>query len=123
LKILSLLKNINKLAIPATIAGIAEPLLSLTIPRLLVISKLMGYRNLLLLQVLLGSFLSMLIWVLGKRGVLISTIISQYLGAGNIDEVKSLPAQAIFLNISLSMFFIIHHIYRRGYFSTFKCFR
>ncbi len=110
-------KNINKLAIPATIAGIAEPLLSLTDTAIVGNIEIDGIESLAAAGIV-GSFLSMLIWVLGQTRSAISTIISQYLGAGNINEVKALPAQAIFLNISLSIvillstIFIIEDIFR-----------
>jgi len=49
----------------------------------------------------------MLIWVLGQTRSAISSIISQYLGAGKLDEVKNLPAQAIFIITSISLLIII----------------
>ena len=52
------------------------------------------------------TFLSMLIWVLGQTRSAISSIISQYLGAGNIEAVKNLPAQAIFVITALSLIII-----------------
>ena len=48
----------------------------------------------------------MLIWVLGQTRSAISSIVSQYLGAGKIDAVKNLPAQAIFIITSLSLIII-----------------
>jgi putative MATE family efflux protein len=45
----------------------------------------------------------MLIWVFGQTRSAISAIISQYLGANKIDEIKYLPAQAILIIISLSL--------------------
>ena len=53
------------------------------------------------------TFLSMLIWVLGQTRSAISSIVSQYLGADKLDDVKNLPAQAIFLITSLSLLIII----------------
>src|SRR5690606_24181526 len=52
---------------------------------------------------IVGSFLSMLIWVLGQTRSSISSIISQYLGAGKLEAVRNLPAQAIYFNILLSL--------------------
>lgn len=103
-------KNINKLAIPATIAGIAEPLLSITDTAIVGNIKVDSIESLAAAGIV-GSFLSMLIWVLGQTRSAISTIISQYLGAGKIDEVKSLPAQAIFLNITLSIVLLLATIF------------
>tara|TARA_B100001248_G_scaffold256450_1_gene237501 strand:+ start:1318 stop:2481 length:1164 start_codon:yes stop_codon:yes gene_type:complete len=45
----------------------------------------------------------MLIWVLGQSRSAISSIISQYLGANKLKEVKSLPAQAIAIILILSV--------------------
>jgi putative MATE family efflux protein len=50
-----------------------------------------------------GAFLSTLIWILGQTRSAISAVISQNLGAGKIDEIKTLPAQAVFFNILLSL--------------------
>lgn len=52
---------------------------------------------------IVSSFLSMLIWVLGQSRSAISAIISQYLGANKLDEVKQLPAQAIAIIVALSV--------------------
>ena len=52
---------------------------------------------------IVSSFLSMLIWVLGQSRSAISSIISQYLGANKLKEVKSLPAQAIVIILMLSV--------------------
>lgn len=103
-------KNINKLAIPAIIAGIAEPLLSITDTAIVGNIEVDGIESLAAAGIV-GSFLSMLIWVLGQTRSAISTIISQYLGAGKIEDVKSLPAQAIFLNISLSTIILLSTIF------------
>lgn len=103
-------KTINKLAIPATIAGIAEPLLSITDTAIVGNIPVDGLESLAAAGIV-GAFLSMLIWILGQTRSAISTIISQYLGAGKIDEVQSLPAQAIFLNISLSILILLSTIF------------
>lgn len=98
-------KNINRLAIPATISGIAEPILSITDSAVVGNIPIDGLESLAAVGIV-GSFLSMLIWVLGQTRSAISTIISQYLGAGRIKEVEDLPAQAIFLNLLLSFFIL-----------------
>ena len=95
-------KNINNLAIPATISGIAEPILSITDTAIVGNIPVDGLESLAAAGIV-GSFLSMLIWVLGQTRSAISAIISQYLGAGKIKEVEDLPAQAIFFNILLSL--------------------
>lgn len=100
------LKQINKLAIPAIIAGISEPILSITD------TAIVGNVNIHPTEALaavgiVGTFISMLIWVLGQSRSAISSIISQYLGADNLDAVKNLPAQAIFLITGLSLCIIL----------------
>ncbi|MHA7056758.1 MATE family efflux transporter [Aquimarina sp. M1] len=95
-------KNINRLAIPAIIAGIAEPVLSATDTAIVGNIPVNGTESLAAVGIV-GSFLSMLIWVLAQTRSAISAIISQYLGAGKLEEVKTLPAQAIVFNIGLSV--------------------
>ncbi len=99
-------KNINKLAIPAIISGIAEPILSATDTAIVGNIPVNGTESLAAVGIV-GSFLSMLIWVLAQTTAVISAIISQYLGAGKLDEVKTLPAQAILFNIGLSITILV----------------
>ena len=103
-------KRINNLAIPATIAGIAEPLLSITDTAIVGNIPVDGLESLAAAGIV-GSFLSMLIWILGQTRSAISAIISQYLGAGRLEEVKTLPAQAIFLNIGLSIIILLSTVF------------
>ena len=87
-------KSINKLAIPALIAGMAEPVLSITDTA--IIGNINGNATESLAAVgIVGAFISMLVWVFGQVRSAISSIISQYVGAHKLDEVKELPAQAI----------------------------
>jgi MATE family multidrug resistance protein len=103
-------KSINKLAVPATIAGIAEPILSITDTAIVGNIPVDGLESLAAAGIV-GSFLSMLIWILGQTRSAISAIISQYLGAGKLNEVKNLPAQAIYLNIGLSILILLSTIF------------
>ncbi|NAY91790.1 MATE family efflux transporter [Muricauda sp. JGD-17] len=104
------LKSINRLAIPATISGIAEPVLSITDTAIVGNIPVNGLESLAAAGIV-GSFLSMLIWVLGQTRSAISAIISQYLGAGKLNEVKDLPAQAIFFNLLLSLIVLLSTIF------------
>lgn len=103
-------KTINHLAIPATIAGIAEPLLSITDTAIVGNIPENGLESLAAAGIV-GSFLSMLIWILGQTRSAISAIISQYLGAGKLDGIKTLPAQAIMLNIGLSILILLSTVF------------
>ncbi|UMB59481.1 MATE family efflux transporter [Lutibacter sp. A80] len=99
-------KGINKLAIPAIISGIAEPLLSITD------TAIVGNINLNPTEALAavgiaGSFISALVWILAQTRSAISAIVSKYLGAKKLDEIATLPAQIIAINLSLSIFIYI----------------
>ena len=48
----------------------------------------------------------MLVWVFAQTRSAISSIISQYLGANKLEEVKTLPAQAILIVVSISFIII-----------------
>jgi putative MATE family efflux protein len=100
------LKQINKLAIPALIAGVSEPILSLTDAAIIGNLDYNATESLAAVGIV-TTFLSMLIWVLGQTRSAISSLVSQYLGANQLDAIKNLPAQAIFLITSLSIFIII----------------
>lgn len=103
-------KTINKLAVPATIAGIAEPILSITDTAIVGNIPVDGLESLAAAGIV-GSFLSMLIWVLGQTRSVISALIAQYLGAGRLEDIKALPAQAIYLNIALSILILFSTIF------------
>ena len=95
-------KEINRLAIPAIIAGIAEPLLSLTDTAIVGNIKINPTESLAAVGIA-GSFISALIWILAQTRSAISATVSKYLGARKLDEIKSLPAQIIGINLLLSI--------------------
>lgn len=95
-------KRINKLAIPALIAGIAEPLLSITDTAIIGNIDENATESLAAVGIV-GAFISMLIWVFGQVRSAISSIISQYVGANKLDEIKNLPAQAVGIIVSGSL--------------------
>lgn len=100
------LKHINKLAIPALISGVSEPILSITDTAIVGNMPIDATESLAAVGIV-GAFISMLIWVLGQTRSAISSIVSQYVGADNLDKVKNLPAQAIFIITSLSILIIL----------------
>ena len=99
-------KRINKLAIPALIAGIAEPLLSITDTAIIGNIGENATESLAAVGIV-GAFISMLIWVFGQIRSAISSIISQYVGANKLDEIKNLPAQAIAIIVSGSLLVLV----------------
>jgi putative MATE family efflux protein len=95
-------KRINKLAIPALIAGIAEPLLSITDTAIIGNINENATESLAAVGIV-GAYISMLIWVFGQIRSAISSIISQYVGANKLAEIKTLPAQAIAIIVICSL--------------------
>jgi len=113
-------KGINKLAIPALIAGIAEPIISAT--DLAIIGNLPNHSAEAAAAVgLVSVFLNALIWMLGQSRSAISSIVSQYLGAGKLSEVKNLPIQAILIIIGISVFILsVTYPFAREIFSLYN---
>ena len=95
-------KHINKLAIPALIAGIAEPLLSITDTAIIGNIDVNATESLAAVGIV-GAFISMLVWVFGQIRSAISSIISQYVGANKLDDIKALPIQAIAIVVAGSL--------------------
>ncbi len=95
-------KGINKLAIPAIIAGIAEPLLSIT-DTAIVGNIQVNPTEALAAVGIAGSFISALIWILAQTRSAISATVSKYLGAKKLHEIATLPAQIIAINLVLSI--------------------
>jgi len=99
-------KNINKLAIPALIAGIAEPVLSITDTAIVGNMSENATESLAAVGIV-GAFISMLVWVFGQTRSAISSIVSQYVGANKLADIKKLPMQAIFIIVSLSILVLL----------------
>jgi len=96
-------KGINKLAIPAIITGIAEPLLSITDTAIIGNVDTNSIESLAAVGIA-GSFISALIWILAQTRSAISATVAKYLGANKLGEIMTLPAQIISLNLVLSIF-------------------
>lgn len=93
------------MAIPALIAGIAEPFISITDTAIIGNMTFQAKESLGAVAIV-GSFLSMLIWVFAQVRSAVSSIVSQYLGADKLEEVKTLPAQAIFIVVSIGILIV-----------------
>jgi len=95
-------KAINKLAIPAIISGIAEPLLSITDTA--IVGNIQQHPTEALAAVgIAGSFISALVWILAQTRSAISATVAKYLGAKKLHEIETLPAQIIGINITVSV--------------------
>ena len=93
-------KRIQQLALPAIIAGIAEPILSSTDAAVVGNISEFGTESLAAVGIV-GSFLSTIIWVLAQTRSAISAIISQNLGAGNLKSLKFFPAPVSYTHLTL----------------------
>ncbi len=113
-------KAINRLAIPALIAGIAEPIISAT--DLAIIGNMPNHSAEAAASVgIVSVFLNALIWMLGQSRSAISAIISQYVGANKLEAVKNLPIQAIFIIGVVSLFTLsITYPFAREIFSLYN---
>jgi putative MATE family efflux protein len=103
-------KGINKLAVPAIIAGVAEPLLSIT-DTAIVGNVTTNPTEALAAVGIAGSFISALVWILAQTRSAISAIVAKYLGARKIDQIATLPAQIITINLLLSIAIYIGTIF------------
>lgn len=110
-------KYINKLAIPAIIAGIAEPLLSITDTAIVGNIKINPIESLAAVGIA-GSFIAALVWIFAQTRSAISAIVAQYLGAKKLNEIADLPAQIIVINLFISFsiyaltLFFVHFIFK-----------
>lgn len=96
-------KEINKIAIPAIIAGIAEPLISLT--DIAIIGNVEHHSvEALAAAGIVGSFLSAIIWIVAQLETAISAVVSQHLGAKRIHAVKTLIPQTLLFSFLFSLF-------------------
>lgn len=95
-------KNINRIAVPAIVAGIAEPLISLT--DIAIIGNVEENPvEALAAAGIVGSFLSAIIWIVAQTKTAISAIVSQHFGAGRLHAVKTLVPQVIYFNLLFSL--------------------
>lgn len=107
-------KEINNIAVPAIIAGIAEPVISLT--DIAIIGNVEENPVAALAAAgIVGSFLSAIIWIVAQTKTAISTLVSQHLGANRIHAVKTLVPQAIFFNFILSLLIFAVTAYFAGF--------
>lgn len=95
-------KEINTIALPAIVAGIAEPLISLS--DIAIIGNVeVNPVEALAAAGIVGSFLSAIIWILAQTKTAISALVSQHLGSNRLHAVKTLVPQTLLLNFILSL--------------------
>ncbi len=98
-------KTINHLAIPSILAGIIEPVISISDTAIIGHVKHFPIESLAAVGIV-GSFMSALFWVLGQSKNAISTIISQKLGEKNLQSIYKLVPQVLIFNFLLGLFLV-----------------
>ena len=94
-------KEINRLAVPAIIAGIVEPLISLT--DTVVAGHIPSDTDEVLGAVgIVGSFISSMIWMFAQTSNAISSLVAQGVGQNRINRLRSLVSQLFFFNLGVS---------------------
>ncbi len=113
-------REINKIALPAMAAGIAEPLLSLT--DIAVIGNIENHSVEALAAVgIVGSFLGAIVWIVAQIKTAVSAVISQHLGANRLHAVKTLVPQVIVLSFLFSLVvFAISYFFTEAIFKAYN---
>ena len=94
-------RDIDRLAFPAIIAGIAEPVISLVDTAF--VGRL-GTADLAAVGIA-SSFFLLVVWVLAQTRSAVMAIVARYYGAQRLDEVKDLVPIAIWMNVLLGLLF------------------
>lgn len=112
-------KVINKLAIPSILAGIIEPIISITDTA--IIGHVPEHPTESLAAVgIVGSFLSALFWILAQTKNAISSIVSQKLGERQLENIKTLIPQVLLMNLLLGITLVfITNYFAREIFSLY----
>ncbi len=103
------LKEINRLAIPAMLAGIVEPIISLTDTA--VAGRLPNNPEEAVAAIgLVGSFLSALIWIFAQTSGALSALIAQAVGRKQVKRTRSLVSQIFFFNflVGIILSFLVY---------------
>jgi len=98
-------KVINRLAVPSILAGIIEPVISITDTAIIGHVHENPTESLAAVGIV-GSFMSALFWVLAQTKNAISSIVSQKLGARRLEQIKTLIPQVLLMNFLLGIFLV-----------------
>jgi MATE family multidrug resistance protein len=94
-------RDLDRLAVPAIIAGIAEPVIALVDTAF--VGRL-GTADLAAVGIA-SSFFLLVVWVLAQTRSAVLAVVARYYGAQRLDEVKDLVPIAIWMNVLLGIGF------------------
>lgn len=101
-------REINRLAIPAILTGIAEPIITLVDTAFV---GQVGTTELAAVGIA-GSFYLMTVWILAQTLTAIAAIVSRFYGKNQLDQIESLIPQALGSNLVLGIgFFILTNVF------------
>ncbi|MCZ4407456.1 MATE family efflux transporter [Cryomorphaceae bacterium 1068] len=96
-------REINRLALPAILTGIAEPVITLVDTAFV---GQIGTTELAAVGIA-GSFYLMTVWILAQTLTAIAAIVSRYYGSKRLTEIETLVPQALVSNILLGVGFLV----------------
>ncbi|MBL8002942.1 MAG: MATE family efflux transporter [Flavobacteriales bacterium] len=94
-------KDLDRLAIPAIISGIAEPVISLVDTAF--VGRL-GTADLAAVGIA-SSFFLLVVWVLAQTRSAVLSVVARYWGEKRLDEIKGLVPIAVWMNFALGFVF------------------
>lgn len=97
------LRDINRLALPAIVTGIAEPVIALVDTAFV---GQIGTTELAAVGIA-GSFYLMTVWILAQTLTAIAAVVSRHYGKGTLKEVATLVPQAFLANVLLGAGFYL----------------
>lgn len=97
------IKTINKLAIPAMLAGIVEPLIGLVDTAIIGNSPIESTESIAAIG-LATTFYFFVFWVFVQLETALSSIVSKFLGQKKVNELNPLITQSLILNLLLGLF-------------------
>ena len=110
-------KDIDRLAIPAIIAGVAEPVISLVDTAFV---GSLGTADLAAVGIA-SSFFLLVVWTLAQTRSAVLAVVARFYGRGRLDNVKDLVPIAIWMNFVLGfVFFAVTNYFAEGIFRMYN---
>ncbi|MCB0792704.1 MAG: MATE family efflux transporter [Flavobacteriales bacterium] len=96
-------RDIDRLAVPAIISGIAEPIISLVDTAF--VGRL-GTADLAAVGIS-ASFFLLVVWVLAQTRSAVLAVVARYYGEDRLDEIRGLVPLAVWMNFALGLVFFL----------------